>query len=187
MFRANLLASEQRIKNAVLLAAVDASEEIKRGGDESIRSGGNFGRRWTDAFFVSPQRTSFGARITLGFRREMWFATIYEFGGVIRPRLPSLQHSSPLLWIPLSHTGVKVRARDYPGRLIRVNRKSGRPLLIDAKTKEPIYFGIPSVVMRKRFYIRLAAHAVMRRFGEIYRRAFRRANRKAPPTIRSRT
>jgi hypothetical protein len=106
---------------------------------------------------------------------------VHEFGATIKAK-------KGLLWIPLSDTGLKIPAREYQGKLKRVDRTrpSGagfkgqkrhpvtgrftgghkRPLLLDIKDKQPKYFGIAQVTIRPKFHIRQICREVMGRFQE---------------------
>lgn len=161
--------NKARFQRALDVSSEEARDTIKREGDASIRAGGNFRDSWTDAFIVDRVKTTTGYSITVGFSQDRWYGLIFEYGGIIKPR------TADLLWIPLSHTGVKVRARDYPGGLFRVDRKVGRPLLLSRTTGEPIYFGISQVKQRRRFFIRDVIRRTRTQFGNMYRRAMRAA------------
>lgn len=134
-----------RFKSAITRVANFLAVDLKRQGDADIAGAGNFGSRWTSAFNVQSRREDFGVTIEMSFR-GIPYAMIHETGGVI--------HGKPLLWIPLSFAHVNVPARAYPGRLFRVNRAGGRPLLFSAEDRSPKYVGVPLVRIPKRFHLR---------------------------------
>lgn len=143
-------------------AAQDVSEETLKRGRADILRGGKFTSRWTNALHVPVTEGGGFIRIELqhdllkvGFRA-------HQFGALIRGR--------PLLWIPLQ--GQKMRARDFPGRLIRITSKKGSKLLVTKLGKEivPQYVGKPQVTLRKRFHVVEIARAVARRFADFYKR-----------------
>jgi hypothetical protein len=91
--------------------------------------------------------------------------TVFQFGKVI--------HGRPLLWIPLRFAADAkgVRARDYPGKLFRVNRKGGKaPLLLSAATKEPKYFAKPYVKIPKKFRVLEIARELSHKINDFYKR-----------------
>lgn len=140
----------RRVDKAITVALDKAAREIKTRGDANIRSAGNFGSRWTKGFKV--RATSRGTRgrrreATIEVRHDVPYFPVFQEGRVIRGK--------PLLWIPLSFSdAVGTRARDYPGRLFRVDREGGKaPLLLSADDKEPKYSGHKSVKIPKKFRI----------------------------------
>jgi hypothetical protein len=155
-------------QKAVNGAMKDAAAEIKRRGDADIMKAGNFSDRWTSAFQVTPMQVSdLQAGITVGFSDAIPYALIHEFGGVIRGR--------PLLWIPLSFgdapgTGIgsgKVSARDYPGKLFRVERKGRNPLLFSDTGAQ--YVGVEQVTLRPRFHLRgIIANVVRTQLAKMF-------------------
>lgn len=154
----------ERAQRAIQLTAQEAREELLERGREDIANAGNFGSRWIDGLGVSITGTGPFNQLLSYFHR-IPFAAIHETGGTIQGK--------PLLWIPLSHTGLLVRARDYPGRLFRVDRLSGAPLLLDARTREPLYFGKERVTLPKRFNLRKIAAEVARGLGATFRKHMR--------------
>lgn len=95
-----------------------------------------------------------------------WF-WVHERGALIK--------GNPLLWIALSFADVPkgVYARNYPGRLFRVDRLSGgAPLLWDAATKQPKYAGISQVTIKKSFHITEIIAQVASKIKDRYKEAF---------------
>lgn len=100
------------------------------------------------------------------------FAAVFERGSTIRGK--------PLLWIPIEQnlgtlTGA---ARMTPRKFIASGRKlrsvksaKGRPLLVSNGL--PVFFGIPTVTLRKRFNIVEIIRRAVDRFGEFYFKNFR--------------
>lgn len=164
----------ETIARAATSTLREAARIIRFRGRQNIAQAGNFGQRWTNGLIVEPSiprgETSITGRIEISHLIPYWL--VFERGAVIRGR--------PLLWIPLSFArrAQRTRARDYPGRLFRVDRASGAaPLLLDYNTKEPQYFGKESVRIPKKFRIREIATQVANRMGVIYERYFRQYNR----------
>jgi hypothetical protein len=66
---------------------------------------------------------------------------------------------------------IRIRARDYPGKLFRVNRKGGKaPLLLSAATKEPKYFAKPYVKIPKKFRVLEIARELSHKINDFYKR-----------------
>lgn len=173
--RRNMTVNGKNVTGAVIEAADAAARDIKSEGDKSILAGGNFTQRWTNAFYVDVTRKATNVVIAWGFRRELWFATIHEFGGTIRAK------TGGLLWIPLPWTGIKERASVWAashGGLFRVDRlKGGNPLLLSIRDKKPKYVGVESVTLRQRWHIRDRVKFVMTNFEIYYKAALNKRRR----------
>lgn len=159
------------VRNAARAAAFDASQEIKTRVDEDIKSAGNFGPRWTNAFQVNVGEGGGNIRISADIdTQSIPYFTVFEHGAVI--------HGRPLLWIPMSFaTDAKgVLARNYAGGLFRVDRKdaSKAPLLLSRTTREVKYFGKESVTLPKKFHIVQIIRDVARTLPELFRKNFNR-------------
>lgn len=151
------------------LAVAELAFNIKKQGDVDISTAGNFSGRWTRAFTVrtTPLVTTTSDKYTIDVFFTIPYAHIHEFGGVIKPKggLGSL-FGPPMLWIPLSFANVPksggenaglMTAQEYGlsvSSLFRVNRRGKSPLLLDIKSRKPIYFGLSQSVIPKRFHIR---------------------------------
>lgn len=164
VFRNAANAEQKIIARAISESARISSQSIKTLGDADILAAGNFTDRWTGSFKADalPANTDvLNPRIQV--TSTIPYFMIHETGGVI--------HGKPLLWIPLSYTGLKMRAREYGRRygLFRVNRKGGKaPLLLSIRDRKPKYFGIASVRLPKRFGIRKICRNVMGKFPALY-------------------
>lgn len=153
-------------------AARDAAVEILDLGRADMKAAGNFGSlRWQQglhADVIPKQGAITNPRIRVFHDQGAKFG-IFEFGGVI--------HGKPMLWIPLSYTGIKIRAREYGRRygLFRVIRKRDRlPLLLSMRDRKPKYFGKESVRIPRKFHIRDITAKVANRMTTFYRKALAR-------------
>jgi hypothetical protein len=128
-------------------AAKDTVEYVVPRARTDIASAGNFGSRWTNGF--NGKISEGGGFIRVAFTEKVPYWRVFQFGATI--------HGRPLLWIPLSFAkdAQGINARDYPGKLFRVNRKNGKaPLLMKAgRPAEPKYFGKESVKIPKKFHL----------------------------------
>jgi hypothetical protein len=155
-----------RVRGAARGAAEDAAKLIEDEGRSDISSAGNFGSRWTDGFRATV--TEGGGNVRISVTEDVPYWRVFQFGAVIRGR--------PLLWIPLSFAGDAqgVRARDYPGRLFRVNRVGKAPLLLTpGKSAQPKYFGKESVTIPKKFHLIEIARGAARRVKDFYGTRFK--------------
>jgi hypothetical protein len=136
-----------QINSAARGAAEDVVEYVVPRAREDISQAGRFGSRWTQGF--TGKVTEGGGNVKVSFSEVVPYWRVFEFGAVI--------HGRPLLWIPLSFAkdAQGIRARDYPGKLFRVDRKAGgAPLLLGGNPATPKYFGIASVTIPKKFHLR---------------------------------
>lgn len=164
--KAEMDTHRRRISANIYNAGKETAETIERKGRLDIARAGNFGARWIDGFKAHIEKSTVigesgrSRYLTITVTEEVPYWQVFETGATIYGR--------PLLWIPLSWTKLSIRARDYPGDLFRVDRKKGAPLLLDSKTKEPKYFGIEQVTLKKRFHIRDILSDETRKFRERY-------------------
>jgi hypothetical protein len=152
----------QQIKRSIKSAADTAAENILERGRADISGAGRFGARWTDGLTAPVTEEADGIVITVREAVQYW--RVFEYGATIKGK--------PLLWIPLSFAveAQGVRASDFPGRLFRVDRKSGgAPLLLSADDKQPKYFGKESVTIPKKFHLIEIIQDVAQLLGALYR------------------
>lgn len=166
-----------KVRSAMRATAAEAAAEIVTRGVEDIQSApGNWGTRWTEG--LQAQVTEGGGNIRIAVTHNIPYFNVFERGAIIRGK--------PLLWIPLPGSaaesavwsegeGTGIRARDFPGRLFRVDRKrDGLPLLLTwTKPAVPMYFGKESVTIPKKFHIIEIARDVANRMRETFTRVMR--------------
>jgi hypothetical protein len=155
---AQLLKIKARIDNAIAAATQRLADNILQEGRQDIASAGKFGTRWTEGL------TADIANGNLTIRQAVPYWSVFQTGAVIQGK--------PLLWIPLSFADVPpgTYARDFPGRLFRVDRKAGgAPLLMSADDKQPKYHGQTSVRIGKKFHLVEIVNAQTKTFGALYR------------------
>lgn len=155
---ANQAKIQQRIQGALTRASTKLGEEIVTKGRADISGAGRFGARWTAGltFDVTGGETT----RTVSIREAVPYWRVFQYGAII--------HGNPLLWIPLQRGGG--RARDYPGRLFRVDRKSGGvPLLLSADDKQVKYTGHESVRIPKKFHLVEIVRAETKTLGALFK------------------
>lgn len=153
---------KQRIYRAIANATVKMADSILKSGRADIAGAGKFGARWTSG--LTTGIASEGPVHVVTLREAVPYWRVFQYGAIIKGK--------PLLWIPLSFAGITpgTRARDFPGRLFRVDRKGGgAPLLLSATDKKPKYFGAESVRIPKKFHLVEIARAEAKTFGALYR------------------
>lgn len=135
-----------RHRRALLNATKEARDVALRHARINIRQAGKFGTRWTEG--LTGEIVLKKDAVTTEYRHAVPYFSVFQFGKII--------HGKPLLWIPLSFArdAQGIRARDFPGGLFRVDRKSGKaPLLFSRNSAEPKYFGIDKVRIPKKFRV----------------------------------
>lgn len=149
-----------------------AGDQLKDEARASIAAGG-FGKQWQNAFRVNVYplgKDSMSAAI-YGWH-NIHFSEIFETGGTVRGK--------PLLWLPLptvpkrgkrppppSRIGVKLQSVNVPGK---------PPMLVGklkGKERAPLYVGVPSVSISKKFDIRGVAERVSNSLPSIFDQVLR--------------
>jgi hypothetical protein len=167
--RINALRQRRRVAQAARRSMEEAGKRIVEAGKEDMLAGGNFGSpRWQTSLTapILPQGVE-TSNLTLSVRHQVHFWRIFEYGGKILGR--------PLLWIPLPWNPAKVRARDFPGKLFRVNRRGKNPLLMTGKPAQAMYVGVKSVFLRRRFHLRPIIRRVAKTMPALFRKWMRLA------------
>jgi hypothetical protein len=143
--------AEQRktaLHTAVHEAASETADAIVEAGHGDMQDAGNFGN-WAAGYkaTVADSTSAVTMTVTMGDPAPFYW-TIHQEGRTIQGK--------PMLWIPLSFAGVQkgMWARDYPGGLFRVDRKTGgAPLLLSIADRQPKYSGHESVTIPKRLHL----------------------------------
>jgi hypothetical protein len=154
--------SEKQTK-AVQAVAQRAATELETEGRANIRAGGNFGsERWQQGL---QAKVSYRSRSDIQVRmtHSVFFWRVFEYGAKILGK--------PLLWIPLSFGQAKTRARDFPGKLFRVNRLGKSPLLMNENG--PQYVGKESVTIPRKWRLRNITKKIAGQMGKFYREAMK--------------
>lgn len=152
---------------AIQAAARHVASDIETLGRANIRAGGDFSSsRWQQGFRA---KLSFRSRadIVIRISHSVPYWKVFEEGRTIRGR--------PLLWIPLSFSQagqLGVRARDFPGKLFRVDRVGKAPLLMNESG--PQYFGKTSVRIPRKWRLRDIVKRTARKMSTFYREAMSR-------------
>lgn len=169
--RINAQRQRARIAFAARKAMEEARDRIQVAGQDDMRAGGNFGSpRWQTSLHgvILPEGVQ-TSNLTLSIRHRVFFWKVFEYGATILGK--------PLLWIPLPWNPNKVSARDFPGKLFRVDRKGKNPLLMTGKPAQAMYVGVKSVRLRRRFHLRPIIRRVAKQMPFIFRKWMRVARK----------
>ena len=174
--RRNMDLTYGRLADASRFAINDARTRILEAGRTDMSKGGNFGSaRWQQGLQadVTPAQSRV-VNLILAVYHRVPFARIFEYGGTIKGR--------PLLWIPLPWNPNKVRARDFPGKLFRVDRAGKNPLLMTSTGSgkaSAMYVGVKQVRLKRRFHLRPIIRRVAKQMPFLFKRAMRLAKRRS--------
>lgn len=159
LFRRGIQRQGELIRAAVRGMANDAADDIERRGREDIAQAGNFGNRWTEGFHADV--TEGGGNIRIAVSEDVPYWRVFQEGALILGK--------PLLWIPIATDAQGISAKDYPGALFRVDRKSDAlPLLLSAEDKQVKYFGKESVQEKKLFHLIEIAQDTARKLRDYF-------------------
>ena len=153
---------QQQIDAARMGAVRDAANVAIRKGRANIASAG-FPKRWQNALVYAfyPNEGKDPAALIFD---KLPYASVFEFGATIRGR--------PLLWLPIEQNlphGVH-SPKQYGRQLVSVNIAGKRPLMFDKfnRLRGPLFVGVSSVEIRKRFNLMQIFAAAAARVGKFY-------------------
>lgn len=156
-------AIKQRIAKATAAATQKLADNILQKGRADMAGAGKFGSaRWQQGLTAEVSGEDNLRTITISHNISYFW--VHQEGAII--------HGKPLLWIPLSFADIPpgTSARDFPGRLFRVDRKAGgAPLLLSVDDKQPKYHGQTSVRLPKRFHVVEIAQAEAKTLGALFK------------------
>jgi uncharacterized protein DUF6441 len=176
---------QRPIAKAATAAIREAGEIAKRDGRASIAASG-FSRKWQNALRVNiypPQGDSL--RPAAFIYHKIRYAGVFEEGAVIG--------GQPLLWLPLPtvplRRGRPMTPSQYArsvGPLVSVQRPGSPPLLFPkyrsgrrrrngtiGKERKPLFVGLSSVAIAKRFNIKGAAQNAAAQLPSLYEKHLR--------------
>lgn len=156
---------KKKVNDAVRGASRDLVDYVVPKARADIAGAGNFGANWTNAFDGKVTEGGGNVRVTFTMtgKEPVTHWRVFQNGMTIRGK--------PLLWIPLSFASDAhgVNARDYPGKLFRVDRKKGgAPLLLGGSPATPKYFGKASVRIPKKFHLNEIIREGTKKLKEFY-------------------
>lgn len=173
------------LAKAATAAVREAGELAKRDGRASIAAAG-FSRKWQNALRVNlypPQGDSL--RPAAFIFHKIRYAGVFEDGAIIG--------GQPFLWLPLEtvplRRGQPVAPSQYVksvGPLVSVQRPGGPPLLFpkyrsarrrggktSTRDRKPLYVGLTSIAIAKRFNIKGAAQSAAAQLPSLFEKHLR--------------
>jgi hypothetical protein len=139
--------------------------DIRRASPAFARS-----KRWVPGFHAKV--TEGGGTIRISATHDVPYFIVFA-----RPGGTDI-HGKPMLWIPLdfARDAHGVMARDYPGKLFRVDRPGKAPLLLASGPfgADPKYFGKEKVHLPQKFNAIRIIRDIAKKSRETYRKQFRR-------------
>jgi hypothetical protein len=166
-----MIRDKQRpVATAAVAALREAADDAVEEGRSNIASAGKFGPKWQTGL----KRRMKGARedgepslqAKAVIFHKFGFAGVFEHGAVIQ--------GQPLLWIPTTEGGP---AASRSGKKLVSATVRGRPMLFDAGDKDrhrkPLYIGVPSVRIPKKFRITEIVKEHAARIGELFLKHFK--------------
>lgn len=146
-------------------AVQDAARMAVREGRANIAAA-RFSTRWRLGLvskFYPNKGTGDPAAIVF---HRVGFASVFEHGATIG--------GHPLLWLPIKPnlpSGIR-SPRKYGRKLVSVNVTGKPPMLFDAQDRRrgPLFFGVPSVTLQKRWNLTRVFARVLERLDDFYER-----------------
>jgi Family of unknown function (DUF6441) len=166
-----LLRDKQRaVATASVAALREASADAVEEGRSNIAGAGRFGDKWQAGLRRRMVGATEGGEPSLQAKaiifHKFGIAGIFEHGGTIEGK--------PLLWIPTT-PGAPPASRS--GKKLVSATVRGHPMLFDANDKDrhrkPLYIGVPSVRIPKKFRITEIVEAHAARIGELFLQHFK--------------
>jgi hypothetical protein len=160
---------QKPIQAAAEAAVEDAAELAVAEGRRDIAAGGRFGTRWQQGlkfktYDKDPKNPNVNAVALVYHERPM--AGVFQHGATIRGKR--------LLWLPITANARGARSpRRYGGRLVSVTVAGKPPMLFDPFERKPVFFGVESVTLRKRWHILEIVELAAARLGEFFARNFK--------------
>lgn len=160
------------VETALAGALREAADLIQKRGRDNIRSAGFTSRRWVNGFNarVEVRRDAGVARSTINVFHRVGFAGIFEEGGTIVGK--------PFLYVPVQRN-LPPGENWTPRRFVRTVgplasvRGARRPILVGKPPgfdrAVPVFVGVRSVNIRKRFNILAVVDRVMSEFEKLYK------------------
>lgn len=167
-FKRSTFRQGERVREAIRLAAQDASDDMVAQGNENIANAGNFGSRWLT---LKAPVTEGGGSIAIRLTHPIDYFMVHQRGATIRGK--------PFLWIPLPGVGREERGdffnRSGKGNLllfkkIGERRVAGKRPGTTRKESilKPLRVAKKSVRIPKRFRVIEIAREIARNMREYY-------------------
>lgn len=158
--------ASDEIKNEIRAAAAGALDDVAklavRQGRANIASAG-FPGKWQTGFGYAFNK---GTNPEVAIFHRFGLASVFERGMSIG--------GQPMLWLPIEANlppGIK-SPKKYGKKLVSVNIRGKAPLLFDAadRRRGPLFVGVRTVNIRKRFDLRRIITESANQIGEFYQK-----------------
>jgi hypothetical protein len=161
---------QRSVATASVAALREAADDAVDEGRSNIAGAGRFGPSWQQGLKRRMKDTREGGEPSLQAKaiifHKFGFAGVFEHGATIQGK--------PLLWIPTTEGGP---AASRSGKKLVSATVRGRPMLFDAKDKDrhrkPLYIGVPSVRIPKKWRITEIVKKNAARIGELFLKHFK--------------
>lgn len=157
-------------KGSIARAAVAALREVAadavQEGRQNIAGSGRFKGRWISGLQYRMQEGSEPLQSKAIIFHSFGIAGVFEHGATIQGK--------PLLWIPTEPGGPRA---SRSGKKLTSATVRGQPMLFDAndrnRDRKPLYIGVPSVRIQKRWRITEIVKQHAKRLGALFFKHFR--------------
>jgi hypothetical protein len=166
-----MIRDKQRpVATAAVQALQDVAAEAVQEGRSNIGSAGRFTGKWQSGLQFKLQDAQDGGEPSLQAKATVFhsygLASVFEFGATIEGK--------PLLWIPTTPGAPSARRS---GKKLVSATVRGTPMLFDANDKDrkrkPLYIGVPSVKIPKKFNIIEIIKQNAAKLGEAFLKHFK--------------
>jgi Family of unknown function (DUF6441) len=161
---------QRSVATAAVAALRETAANAVQEGRSNIAGAGNFGPKWQQGLqyrtvdAVDAGEASLQARAVIF--HKIGYAGVFEEGATIAGK--------PLLWIPTT-PGAPTASRS--GKKLTSATVRGRPMLFDANDKDrdrkPLYIGVPSVRIPKKWRITEIVKEHAAQLGELFLKHFK--------------
>jgi len=162
-----MIRDKQRpVVTAAVAALRETAANAVQEGRSNIAGAGRFGPKWQQGLqYRTKDAVAAGGEPSLQAKAIIFhkygFAGVFEHGATIQGK--------PLLWIPTT-PGAPTASRS--GKKLTSATVRGQPMLFDANDKDrdrkPLYIGVPSVRIPKKWRITEIVKEHVRRFAQLF-------------------
>lgn len=156
---------QRSVATAAVAALREASDDAVDEGRSNIAGAGRFGPSWQQGLKRRMKDATDGGEPSLQAKaiifHKFGFAGVFEHGATIQGK--------PLLWIPTTEGGPRA---SRSGKKLTSATVRGTPMLFDAndrnRDRKPLYIGVPSVRIPKKWRITEIVEKHAARLGELF-------------------
>jgi len=161
---------QKPVAEAAVAALRETAANSVQEGRRDIAAAGRFGTAWQEGLKYRTKGAKEGNTPSLNAQATIYhrygIAAVFEHGAVISGK--------PLLWIPTTPGGP---APSKSGKKLVSATINGRPMLFDKgdpdRHRKPLYVGVPSVTIKKRFHITEIVKENVKRMAQLFIKHFK--------------